>query len=302
MSMRFLKGLECAVSDELETGPRYRGPVAMSADKQVELLEAVSQLTRRELIAFNAMRTGEATSRRNALQIAGYSPHYCKQSGKVFGRPKMVLALGLAADVDTRNSRMDASALLDRLISLASADPQDAYDDNGAIKPMHEWPKALRLRVKSLDLNVLGGVDKVQFESHVGVLKLIGQHRMVSAFADDRSGGDRVYIVRDWTGQGLARGQHDDQEVIDVGLSPRKDPGTQGKTADGEAKGGTPGSSRPGVVAGGNLTSNTEPFPQDAPPPSPPSDSQKILTPDSPPLEISSTSVDTGTIPKKRTK
>ena len=264
---------------------------------KLDLLGAMSQLTSKELCAFNALRSGLATSKRHAMEIAGYSEKFQRQSGKVFANPRMAAATKLALEVDSLNASMDSAVLLDRLIDLAQADPKDIYDESGAVRPLREWPKALRLQMKSIDLNIVGGIEKVQFHKHLDVLALIGKHRMVSAFTDERGGGDRVYIVRDWTGQGLAKGEHADQEVIDVGSVADLPPagthlptGTQlpqGKTDQAESDGGTPGSATGGSSTGRAPTSNIQETPE-------------ISESKTPQLELDPASVDKGMIPTKR--
>ena len=262
------------------------------------LSEAMAALTVRELIAFNLIRSGQATSRRQAVEMAGFSAK-TKQE-RVFKRPNMVLAMRLANEVDSSNARMDAAALLNHLIELHRADPADLYDEDGQIKPLTDWPRALRLQVKSVKFNAFGGVEEVQMHRHLDVTAMIGKHRMVRAFVEDRQQTDRVYIVRDWTGQGLGSDRDRGLETIDVGrvLDETESPHTHGKTEKRELEGGTPPVVGRGSVGESIPPQNLTPLPPDLETDS--RTSAEVAPPPSPPAVPSADSVDSGTIPRPR--
>lgn len=93
---------------------------------------------------------------------------------------------------------VDAAWLLNRLAVEAEADLADLYTEEGALKPVREWPKIWRQGlVAGLDVDeefytdpesgeklLIGAVKKVRISDRVKRLELIGKHVTVGAFIE----------------------------------------------------------------------------------------------------------------------
>jgi len=103
----------------------------------------------------------------------------------------------------SRNTKIDATWLLDRLAAEAQADVNDIYDDEGRVKPISEWPMIFRQGlIAGIEVEeqydyetsedgkrgkkriASGRVTKFKLDSRVKRLELIGRHIGVQAFRD----------------------------------------------------------------------------------------------------------------------
>ncbi len=128
---------------------------------------------------------------------AGYSPAAAKQAAhKLLNRPRVAAAIGVVRAERCKRTMIDADWLLRRLAEEATADVGDLYDENGAIKPLHSWPRIWRTglvegmtvaqKVKIVDgkKKSAGKVTKIKLSDRVKRLDLIGKHIDVQAFSD----------------------------------------------------------------------------------------------------------------------
>ena len=75
----------------------------------------------------------------------------------------------------------------------ADADIADLYDEDGAIKPIKEWPKIWRQGLIAgfdveeirMDGVAMGIVKKIKVSDRIRRLELIGKHVKVNAFAEN---------------------------------------------------------------------------------------------------------------------
>ena len=182
----------------------------------VALEKARTALLDRERIALELLSDGLVDSRREALLSAGYSERTARSSSAVFGRLRVAVVRELEKRLRREAAEVTTETYRDDLVALAHADPSDAYDDDGKLRPLREWPAALRRSIKRLKLNPLGGVEEVTFEGRAQVLSLLGKHKLVGAFETQRT-EVRKYIIRDYTGGQLASGSPaDGSEPVDV--------------------------------------------------------------------------------------
>lgn len=85
---------------------------------------------------------------------------------------------------------IDAKYVLREIINSAAIDINDAYDDNGNLKPISEMPEALRKSITSVETEELfeegtgrgnkreriGHTKTIKIEGRLKALKLLGQH------------------------------------------------------------------------------------------------------------------------------
>lgn len=101
----------------------------------------------------------------------------------------------LAGEVAAK-STVDASWVLNRLKEEAEADIADLYDEHGALKPVHQWPKIWRQGlVQGIDTEEIfdgvgkertfvGYAKKIKLDSRIKRTELLGRHTNVQAFKD----------------------------------------------------------------------------------------------------------------------
>jgi len=99
----------------------------------------------------------------------------------------------------SKETKIDANWLLQRLAEEADADVADIYTEEGSLKPVHAWPKIWRQGlVSGIDTQqdyayedgqkVPDGVTvKVKLSDRIKRLELIGRHIDVGAFKDSES-------------------------------------------------------------------------------------------------------------------
>ncbi|MGX1353382.1 phage terminase small subunit [Bradyrhizobium elkanii] len=134
----------------------------------------------------------------NATQAAiraGYSAKTAGDQGaQLIAKPHILAAIEAAKGARSAETKIDAAWVLKRLAVEADADMADLYFENGAIKPVHEWPKIWRqglvagvehVEIKDAEGNATGDhVVKIKVSDRVRRLELIGKHVNVNAFQE----------------------------------------------------------------------------------------------------------------------
>lgn len=162
---------------------------------------ALAGLKEQERLAISLLRTGQVKGQTAALVAAGYSAGYARVPRRVFGRLAVAVAVELARLLDEGTSEVSSESYRDDLVKLAHADPSDAFDENGRLLRLAEWPKPLRRMVKRLKFDpVLGTVTEVVFDGRAQLMALLGKHKLVGAF-DQVKTQTRTFVIRDYTGQ-----------------------------------------------------------------------------------------------------
>lgn len=120
------------------------------------------------------------------------------QASKWLANPKVSARIDQLRAERSRKTGIDAAWLLDRLSQEATADLADLYFENGALKPVSEWPLIWRqglvagvkhVEVKDHEGNATGDVIvDVKLSDRVRRLELIGKHIGVRAFEETSSG------------------------------------------------------------------------------------------------------------------
>ncbi len=136
----------------------------------------------------------------NATQAAiraGYSEKTAASQGqRLLKDVEVRAAIDVALATRIEKVQVDAVYVLNRLFEMAEADRADLYDDDGALKPIHEWPAVWRkglvngIEVEELfegvgrDRKHIGRIKKIKTDSGLAILNLLGKHVQVNAFAE----------------------------------------------------------------------------------------------------------------------
>ena len=83
-------------------------------------------------------------------------------------------------------AQVDKALLLRKLYAFMESDIIDIYYDNGAFKPLREWPKVMRQMLVSFDLcPITHQPTKVKFLDRMRIIENIGKHVDVAAFQEN---------------------------------------------------------------------------------------------------------------------
>lgn len=134
----------------------------------------------------------------NATQAAiraGYSERTAEKIGSEnLKKPEVAAELERLRNERSERTQIDAAWVLKRLADEATADIADLYTDNGAIKPVNEWPliwrQGLVAGIKHQELRDSEGnrtgefIVDVKLSDRIRRLELIGKHIGVNAFQE----------------------------------------------------------------------------------------------------------------------
>jgi len=117
--------------------------------------------------------------------------------------PRLLAHVGVRSLIDklmaerAKKLEVDAEWVIKRLMQDATADIADIYDENGNLKPVHEWPMAFRTGLVAGVETVqerngededgrpqFSTVRKVKLMDRSKLLEMIGRHVRVGAFKD----------------------------------------------------------------------------------------------------------------------
>lgn len=126
---------------------------------------------------------------------AGFSPNTAAVKASVMMRDERIQKR-IAELMEERNKRLRVSAdyVLLRLVEIDQMDVLDILNDDGALKPIREWPKIWRTTLSGFDLSsTIMNMDetsietilkKIKWPDKVKNLELIGKHVDVNAFKE----------------------------------------------------------------------------------------------------------------------
>lgn len=129
----------------------------------------------------------------NAALAAGYSPrNAAKYAHELMQLPHVKAAIEAAMGERIERTKVDADWVLRRLVDEADADLADILDDQGAVRPIKEWPKIWRKGlVTGIDVQEdmvegvkVGQTVKLKLSERIKRIELIGKHIGVGAFKD----------------------------------------------------------------------------------------------------------------------
>ncbi|TNE38296.1 MAG: terminase small subunit [Sphingomonadales bacterium] len=125
---------------------------------------------------------------------AGYSAKTAnEQASRLLAKVNVQKAVAEAQAKRSEKTGIDAAWVLTRLATELTADLADIYDEQGGLKPIHEWPLIWRQGLiagietdEERDDNgkVIAIVRKVKLSDRVKRLELAGKHVDVQAFKD----------------------------------------------------------------------------------------------------------------------
>jgi phage terminase small subunit len=155
----------------------------------------------------------------NATQAAIRAGYSAKTAGAVghenLRKPEIADAIAGAQTERAARTRVDADWVLTRLAMEAEADLADLYDENGHLRPVHDWPliwrKGLVAGIETLREKIgededgepeFATVQKVKLSDRVKRLELIGRHVNVQAFKDkiEQSGSVTLNVLAEDAG------------------------------------------------------------------------------------------------------
>lgn len=113
---------------------------------------------------------------------------YCKDHDLPFGEiRKWVRASDIRSSMYTEaiSAREDhlAQLLCSFVYEIVKFDPGLVYNEDGTIKPVHQWPAGARAALMQMDVDTKSGkLSKVKFEGRLAAIKLLGS--TIGMFAD----------------------------------------------------------------------------------------------------------------------
>lgn len=132
----------------------------------------------------------------NATQAAiraGYSVKTAEKIGSEnLKKPEIQGELDRRKSARSERTQINADWVLTRLAAEAEADIADLYEIDGALKPIHEWPKIWRqglvagVEIEEIQVEgvKMGEVKKIKLSDRIKRIELIGKHVRVNAFQD----------------------------------------------------------------------------------------------------------------------
>jgi phage terminase small subunit len=132
-----------------------------------------------------------------AAKRAGYSVKTADQLGyQLLQNPSVAEAISKGRQIQAARTHVDAQWLLDRLGTECDADLAELYNDQGALKPIHQWPKIFRTglvagieteqQFEMVDgkKTPTGVLHKIKLSDRAKRLELVGRHHKVGAWVD----------------------------------------------------------------------------------------------------------------------
>lgn len=128
-----------------------------------------------------------------AATRAGFSERSAKaKASQLLAMPHIAEAIASAQQDRASRTKIDADWVLSRLAEEANADLADLYDDEGALRPIQDWPDIWRKGlVAGIDVEevkeegvVVAIVRKVKLSDRIKRIELIGKHVSVQAFRE----------------------------------------------------------------------------------------------------------------------
>lgn len=132
-----------------------------------------------------------------AAMRAGYSAKTANEQGsRLLANVNVAQAIAKAKTERSERTGVDAAWLLSRLAKETDADLADLFNDEGSLRPIHEWPLIWRQGlVSGIEVEELyegrgeareniGRLHKVKLSDRVKRLEMIGRHIDVQAFKE----------------------------------------------------------------------------------------------------------------------
>jgi phage terminase small subunit len=153
-----------------------------------------TKLTRKQA-AFVAEYLVDLNAAQAAIR-AGYSVATAREIGcENLAKPYIASAIQEAMKERSDRTQINADYVLSRLVEIDQMDTLDILAEDGAVKPVSEWPKIWRQFISGFDVSEIfagaGGdravasvLKKIKWPDKVRNLELLGKHVQVQAFKD----------------------------------------------------------------------------------------------------------------------
>lgn len=124
----------------------------------------------------------------DAAKRAGYSANSARQqASRLLSNVNIQARIGELVNQRRERAQVDGDYVLRRLLQIADFDVRALFTDNGALKPVSEWPEGAAAAVSGLDVQELhedhgegkqhiGDVKKVRTRDTLKALELLGKH------------------------------------------------------------------------------------------------------------------------------
>lgn len=127
-----------------------------------------------------------------AAEDAGYSPKSARvTASKLLTKGNIQKRIASLMAQRMEEVEVDAKYVLRRLVEIDRMDIGDIINENGAIKPIHEWSEVWRRTIASFDVTEIfadgdpvGVLKKIKIPDKLKNLELLGKHVDVSAFRE----------------------------------------------------------------------------------------------------------------------
>ena len=129
-----------------------------------------------------------------AARRAGYAEaNAVKYAHQLMQLEHVQQAITAAFAARSERTKIDADWVLNRLAEEAEADLADILGDDGAVKPVKDWPKIWRKglvagldveEIRNRDGEIEGHVRKIKLSDRIKRIELIGKHVNVQAFRE----------------------------------------------------------------------------------------------------------------------
>lgn len=128
---------------------------------------------------------------------------------RLMANPKVRAAIAAGKAERSLNTKIDAEWVLLRLADEVFADLADIIDEEGALKPIKEWPKVWRTGlVQGIDVETnlsedgkANKVAKIRLSDRAKRLEMIGKHVDVQAWRENIGLNMSEVVIKDWRGK-----------------------------------------------------------------------------------------------------
>lgn len=126
-----------------------------------------------------------------AAARAGYSERTSnEQSSRLLANANIQARIAELQAERSERVQIDADYVLRRLHEIDQLDVADILTDAGDFLPIKQWPKAWRISLSAIDIQIINSGDteaitkKVKWPDKIRNLELLGKHIGVNAFAE----------------------------------------------------------------------------------------------------------------------
>lgn len=132
-----------------------------------------------------------------AYIAAGFSPRGARQSAhKLLQDPLIQAEVKRLIEEKHKALHMDVDEILARAAMLARIDVAALYDENGALRPIHELEESASIAISGIEVQevtegtgknakVVGSIKKVRLRDPMAAIRLLAEHKKLVRNTDD---------------------------------------------------------------------------------------------------------------------